>query len=177
MEIQRISFVSATNCCSIACLQKPLVLLQDSLIKSFTSLLLRDAVYILLCPYCSLNYHSLRHSLAGSARIDTICARPRHLPSTPLVGIANGISSAESNYITQRYSKASIALTAFLKTTNATFSVAKLPVVALTTSGGGYCSLLTGAGVIQGFDSRDSNTSVSGLFQALTYEAGLSGGA
>jgi lysophospholipase len=145
------------------------------LIKSFTSLLLRDAVYILLCPYCSLIYHSLRRSLAGSARIDTICTRPRHLPSTPLVGIANGISSAESNYITQRYSKASIALTTFLKTINATFSAAKLPVVALTTSGGGYCSPLTGAGVTQGFDSRGSNTSVSGLFQAPTYEAGLSG--
>ena len=83
----------------------------------------------------------------------------------------------ESNYITQRYSKAPIALTAFLKTLNATFSAAKLPVIALTTSGGGYCSLLTGPGVIQGFDSRDSNTSVSGLFQALTYEADLSRGA
>jgi hypothetical protein len=75
-------------------LQKPLVLLQDSLIKSFTSLLLRDVVYILLCLYCSLIYHSLRYSLVGSARIDAICARPRHLPSTSLVGIANGISSA-----------------------------------------------------------------------------------
>ena len=48
--------------------------------------------------------------------------------------------------------------------------------VALTTSGGGYRSLLLGAGVIQGFDSRDSNISTSGLFQALTYQAGLSGG-
>jgi lysophospholipase len=37
--------------------------------------------------------------------------------------------------------------------------------------------LLTGAGVIQAFDSRDSQTGVSGLFQGLTYEAGLSGGA
>ena len=102
---------------------------------------------------------------------------PATCPATPLVRVANGISSAESGYIKSRYSKASTALTAFLKTTNATFSPSKLPVVGLTTSGGGYRSLLTGAGVIQGFDIRDSKTGVSGLFQALTYEAGLSGGA
>ena len=48
--------------------------------------------------------------------------------------------------------------------------------VALTTSGGGYRSLLSGAGVIQGLDSRDSDVSTSGLFQGLTYQAGLSGG-
>lgn len=47
----------------------------------------------------------------------------------------------------------------------------------MTTSGGGCRSLLLGAGVIQGLDVRDSNTSTSGLFQALTYQAGLSGGA
>jgi lysophospholipase len=46
----------------------------------------------------------------------------------------------------------------------------------LTTSGGGYRSLLSGAGVIQGLDGRDSNVSTSGLFQGLTYQAGLSGG-
>ena len=48
--------------------------------------------------------------------------------------------------------------------------------VALTTSGGGYRSMLSGAGVIQGFDERDSSVSTSGLYQALTYQAGLSGG-
>lgn len=47
----------------------------------------------------------------------------------------------------------------------------------MTTSGGGYRSLLLGAGVIQGMDERDSNVSTSGLYQALTYQAGLSGGA
>ena len=31
--------------------------------------------------------------------------------------------------------------------------------------------------MIQGFDARDSDTGVSGVFQGLTYEAGLSGGA
>jgi len=36
--------------------------------------------------------------------------------------------------------------------------------------------MLAGAGVIQGLDARDSNVSTSGLFQALSYQAGLSGG-
>jgi lysophospholipase len=36
---------------------------------------------------------------------------------------------------------------------------------------------MVGAGVIQGLDDRDSEVSTSGLFQALTYQAGLSGGA
>lgn len=37
--------------------------------------------------------------------------------------------------------------------------------------------MLVGAGVIQGFDARDSNVSTSGLLQGVTYQAGLSGGA
>ena len=50
------------------------------------------------------------------------------------------------------------------------------PTVALTTSGGGLRSLLEGAGVIQAFDARDSKLGTSGLYQGLTYQAGLSGG-
>jgi lysophospholipase len=46
----------------------------------------------------------------------------------------------------------------------------------MTTSGGSYRSLLSGAGVVQAFDSRDSSLSTSGLYQAMTYQAGLSGG-
>ena len=48
--------------------------------------------------------------------------------------------------------------------------------VALSISGGGYRALLTGAGIIQGFDERDSSVSTSGLYQGLTYQAALSGG-
>lgn len=59
---------------------------------------------------------------------------------------------------------------------NSVFRTINLPAVALTTSGGSYRSLLTGAGAIQALDSRDSNVGTSGLYQALTYEAGLPGG-
>lgn len=98
-------------------------------------------------------------------------------PATPLVRPATSISSSEAAYISARKINADIALRAFLRKTSPGFGTnGSLPNLALTTSGGGLRSLLTGAGVIQGFDSRDSATGVSGIYQALTYEAGLSGG-
>lgn len=54
--------------------------------------------------------------------------------------------------------------------------VLTLSKIGMTTSGGGYRSLLVGAGVVQGLNDRDSNGSTSGLYQALTYHAALSGG-
>ena len=101
---------------------------------------------------------------------------PASCPSTPLVRAASGISSSESTYINARHGAASTSLATWLKKTNSGFPTTNLPIVGLTTSGGGYRSLLTGAGIIQGFDSRDSNVGTSGVFQGLTYQAGLSGG-
>ena len=98
-------------------------------------------------------------------------------PSSPLVRPATGLSGSESTYISSRKAKANAALASWLQKTNTGFGTTNLPTIALTTSGGGYRSLLTGAGVIQAFDSRDSNGGTSGIFQALTYQAGLSGGA
>lgn len=102
---------------------------------------------------------------------------PATCPSAPLVRTASGISSSESAYIAARKSVASTALGNWLKKVDPSFQTSNLPTVALTTSGGGYRSLLTGAGVIQALDSRDSNVGTSGLYQGLTYESGLSGGA
>jgi len=98
-------------------------------------------------------------------------------PLTPLVRIADSISSNEASYIKSRKNNADTALAAWLTKTNADFGTDNLPIVGLTSSGGGYRALLNGAGVIQAFDLRDSNDSVAGLYQALTYQAGLSGGA
>lgn len=108
---------------------------------------------------------------SGYAPVSASC------PATPLVRAASGISSSEATYISARHAAASTSLAAWLKKTDSAFPTTNLPIVGLTTSGGGYRSLLTGAGVIQGFDSRDSNVGTSGLFQSLTYQAGLSGGA
>lgn len=52
--------------------------------------------------------------------------------------------------------------------------------IALAISGGGYRSMLTGAGVMAAYDSRTSNSSeygnLGGLLQALSYIGGISGG-
>src|SRR5438874_1720694 len=97
-------------------------------------------VYALVSIFVVVRASPVPRASTPYAPVPAIC------PSTPLVRPADGISSAESSYISQRYAKASTALTAFLETTNAIFYPAQLPVIALTTSGGGYRSLLTGAG-------------------------------
>ena len=54
-----------------------------------------------------------------------------------------------------------------------------LPRVALAFSGGGYRSMLTGAGVVAAMDARTPNASVhglGGLLQAASHVAGVSGG-
>ena len=136
-------------------------------------------------------------AVSGYAPVPATC------PSTQLVRTASGISAPESSYIDQRYQKASKALCSWLKSVDATFECGqgssdghscsggwgdwsggsggsgegKAPVLALTSSGGGYRAMLCGAGVIKGFDSREGNkTGVSGIYEALTYHAGLSGG-
>ncbi|CAF9933915.1 hypothetical protein IMSHALPRED_009520 [Imshaugia aleurites] len=118
----------------------------------------------------ALSIAYVQAALSGYAPVPATC------PSTPLVRTATGISASESSYISARAPVASAALGAWLHKVNSAFSTANLPAVALTTSGGGLRSLLTGAGVIQALDSRDSSVGTSGLFQGLTYQAGLSGG-
>lgn len=120
---------------------------------------------------CALNLIAFTQAaLSGYAPVAATC------PKSPLVRTASGLSAPETAYIAARSPIASAALGKWLQMVNLTFSTANLPKVALTTSGGGLRSLLIGAGVIQAFDARDSNTGVSGLYQGLTYQAGLSGG-
>lgn len=95
-------------------------------------------------------------------------------PKTQLVRPASGQGSQEADYISSRKTKADVALAAWLSK-QGSFSNDSQPTVGLTSSGGGYRALLEAAGVHQAFDARDSNSSVSGLYQALTYESGLSG--
>lgn len=114
--------------------------------------------------------------LSAQAALSAYAPVPATCPSTPLVRTARGLSTSESSYIASRAPVASAALGAWLKKVNSEFCTKHLPAVALTTSGGGFRSLLTGAGVIQALDSRDSNVGTSGLYQGLTYQAGLSGG-
>ena len=99
-------------------------------------------------------------------------------PSTSLIRQADGLSTGEAAYRSARYTKASESLESWLKGLDANFTTSgDMPTLALTTSGGGYRSLLVGAGVIQEFDSRESTSAVAGIYQSLTYQAALSGGA
>ena len=98
-------------------------------------------------------------------------------PSTPLTRPASGLSQAETSYIAGRSPIAAAALKTWLDNTGAGFGQpSTYPTLALASSGGGFRALLSGAGVHQALDGREGGTSVSGLYQALTYESGLSGG-
>lgn len=99
-------------------------------------------------------------------------------PMTPLVRNASqGVGHLENAYLHGRKEKTDKALAAWLKKTNPAFNTTKLPTVALAHSGGGYRAMLCGAGLVKGFDGRDSDVSTSGLLQGMTYQVGLSGGA
>jgi len=128
--------------------------------SSFSLLLLAGIIVI----------SSAQAATSGYAPVPATC------PVTPLVRAASGLSTSGSAYISSRKSIAAAALGKWLRKVNSTFNTTNLPTVALTTSGGGLRSLLTGAGVIQVLDERDSNAGTSGLYQGLTFQAGLSGG-
>ena len=110
-----------------------------------------------------------RATISGYQPISAACPA-----DTPLVRDAGELGPEESAYISSRKEKADAALADWLQKQGA-FSTDSQPTVALASSGGGYRAQLAGAGVVKAFDARDSNTSVSGLFQALTYHSGLSG--
>lgn len=111
-----------------------------------------------------------RRSTSAYAPISASC------PSTPLVRDATSLGSSEAAYYAARKPKADLALAAWLQKTDSSFATTDLPSVGLVLSGGGYRALLSGAGVVQGMDARDSTSSTAGLFQALTYHTSLSGG-
>ncbi|GAB7337215.1 hypothetical protein MBLNU457_g2592t1 [Dothideomycetes sp. NU457] len=129
-------------------------------------------------------FAALLASSANAAAIDKRNALnpyapyPALCPSGSLNRAASGLNPNEANYIASRKPKADAALKAWLTKTNPAFlnGSTTLPTLAFGGSGGGYRALLNEAGVIQAFDARDSNSTVAGLYQALTYEAALSGG-
>lgn len=135
---------------------------------------LQFAAYAYLLQYAtdvSAAAIDARLALSPYAPVPAVC------PSTALVRAATSVGSSEAAYVVKRKAKADVSLAAWLKKTKSAFSTTSLPAVGLTVSGGGYRSLLCGAGVVQALDSRDSNLSTSGLYQSLTYHSGLSGGA
>jgi lysophospholipase len=98
-------------------------------------------------------------------------------PSTLIRPASSGVGNEEQAYISARKINADNALKSWLtKVGYREVTPSRYPSVGLSISGGGYRSMLEGAGIIQAFDSRDSKSKVAGLYQALTYQSGLSGG-
>ncbi|KAF1988956.1 lysophospholipase [Aulographum hederae CBS 113979] len=137
----------------------------------FRSSFIFVAVFLLLASSISAAPTERQLQLSPYAPRKATC------PSTPLVRPATGLSSSETTYVKGRKTKANAGLAAWLKKVNSGFATTKLPTVSLATSGGGYRALLTGGGIVQAFDARDSTAGTAGLYQGLTYHAGLSGGA
>lgn len=101
-------------------------------------------------------------------------------PTTPLVRSASsGLSTSEETYREVRKVTADVALALWLTKTNPLFLSSlkgQMPTIALTSSGGGFRATLSGAGTVQALDARDTLVSTSGLYQAISYHSGLSGG-
>lgn len=107
-------------------------------------------------------------------------------PSTPLIRAAEGLCSEEYFYQFGRRRIANRAFRRFIERLNHglpkndTFKYNTTPVIALASSGGNLRALLSGAGVVQAFDARDSGNGENGvkyLYQAASYHSGVGGGA
>ncbi|CAK7234174.1 Lysophospholipase 1 [Sporothrix bragantina] len=110
----------------------------------------------------------------------------------PTARAATELSSNETDWLKLRRNNTLQPLIDFLVAANISgfdaksyingASEANVPNVGLAVSGGGYRALMNGAGFLAAADSRtpdqpsSSNGSISGLLQAATYLAGLSGG-
>lgn len=107
-------------------------------------------------------------------------------PSTPLIRSAEGLCSGEELYRVGRRRVSERAFRLFINRLNKrlpkneTFRYSNTPVIALASSGGKLRALLSGAGVVQALDARDSGNGgneLKGLYQTILYHAGVDGGA
>lgn len=170
------SFLASTALCVALCHRPPSFAAFSATVAIYASM--RSSV--LLAAACSLASTSLAAPHVDRAvALSPYAPVPGACPATPLNRAGDSISPKEKAYVSARRKQSNPALAKWIKSVDSCFDVSDLdclPVVGLTASGGGYRALLNGAGVVQGFDGRDSNFKTSGLFQGLTYIAGLSGG-
>lgn len=113
-------------------------------------------------------------------------------PIRPTIRKADGLSAQEVSWLQHRRKKTTKPLINWLKRASiADFDVSSyikslindsidIPNVAIAFSGGGYRSLMNGAGFLAAADSRTKDATnaghIGGLLQSTTYMAGLSGG-
>ena len=135
------------------------------------------AILLILC--------SLTFALPSFFTLTPYAPISAQCPATPVTRIADGLSLQEAEYRANRSIKAAETLRTLFDTLNEdlpandSFSTDRMPVIGLASSGGSIRALLAGAGVIQAMDSRDHTanpSSLSGLWQGVTYHSGLDGG-
>ncbi|KAG8166427.1 hypothetical protein KVR01_002116 [Diaporthe batatas] len=145
--------------------------------------------------HSSLSLYYLSLGLAAAAT-SPYAPTTTSCPSGPLVRSGNtDLSDREEAYRVARKEKADDALAQWLdrQSPGLGSSSGSLPALALSISGGGWRSFLTGAGVIQAMDAREqvtnnnnntntttttssNNAATKGLLQAMSYHVGVSGG-
>lgn len=119
---------------------------------------------------------TIAHPRAAESKVSEYAPHQEACPKGQMVRTADGLSPKEKSYIRHRKRKARKSLAKWLESVDDEFPDCEMPTVAMASSGGGYRAMLLGAGVVQSLDDRDSNSSLKGLYQSLSYHAGLSGG-
>lgn len=119
----------------------------------------------------TLPFQSTATSTASTnpyAPVTTAC------PAQTLVRSAAELNPQEAEYIQKRNAKAAEALDAWLSK-HGDFCNTDQPTIAFASSGGGLRAFLEAAGIVQAFDGRDGNAGTNGLYQAFSYQSGISG--
>lgn len=137
----------------------------------------------------AVNFVASAFSNDTSAYVPQVVSCPAVAPQ---IRTADSLSRNESSWVAARKPKANAAMYSWLKTLNLSStdlqyyqnnSNSSTKNVDIAISGGGYRSLLIGAGVIEALDARENQTNASlasplaGFLQGTTYLSGLSGGA
>ncbi|KAK3394349.1 lysophospholipase [Podospora didyma] len=146
---------------------------------------LLQAPLVLAEPVNSSPFYNERRAIANSPSGNYAPAIVNCPAVKPSVRVAGSLASEETAWLQLRRKATLDPMIAFLKRVNiAGFDAESYvkkdqPNIALAVSGGGYRALMNGAGFLAAADSRttgNTDQGISGLLQASTYLAGLSGG-
>lgn len=129
---------------------------------------------------------------SGYSVADQYAPKLAYCPSDDinLVREASGLSQNETQWLQRRDVRTKEALHNFLQRATSSsqnftqlfhriFDAGMVPRIGIAVSGGGYRSMLTGAGILSAFDNRTRGAmdhGLGGILQSTTYMTGCSGG-
>ncbi|SMR53293.1 unnamed protein product [Zymoseptoria tritici ST99CH_1A5] len=129
---------------------------------------------LLLALVCATFAHSIGLSSREATEPFPYAPKPGLCPSTPLVRIAQGLSSSEQAWYNNKKPKADAALRSWLRQFGS-FNVNSMPTIGSALAGGFLRASLLSAGIHQQLDGTEGSGPMAGLLQAITYETTLSG--